>query len=605
MNTWLPLRAALVWLLVLGIAPPAAAQHRGSSLAADTAAAARISRFIEDERAHWDAPAISAAVAVGNRVVYSAGVGLADIEGGVPATATTVYRIASTSKVITATAVLQLVERGAVGLEDDIRDYVPEFPQKKWPITVRQVLTHTSGIRHYNRGETSRKTEHYASVVQAIALFKDDPLLFEPGTRYGYTTFGYTLLQGVVEAASGLGYEKYLQQHVFGPAGMTDSHLEYVDGSYPKRAVSYRKVVDEIVQVTFDDVSFKFAGGGMLSTPVDLVNLCVALWDGSILSAELVDEMFSEQFPELDRGNGYAWGIAIEEGTGLKRAWHPGRSNGFESYLLCYPEEKVAVSVLTNQHYTNPWDDVGGLAEFLARLYLPGGPSDAVQVPQATLASAVSSALESDGSAAALSVYREYLTGAAYRGRDTETEVNALGYRLLAAGRLDDATAVWELNAEVHPDGAKVHNSLGEGYMLLGETERAIGSYERTLALDPDNLQAVRMLEKLRSTAEPATFEPAGRYELSSEGGEGGEAFTITVELIHGADGSYEGTVVTSLSPEALSVLAVLMGGNRMWVTTVTPEGPFELEMGLQGLQVEGRWFYNGFSGGLSGDKVE
>ncbi|HUE95624.1 MAG TPA: serine hydrolase domain-containing protein [Longimicrobiaceae bacterium] len=162
----------------------------------------RAATFVESVRQEWGAPGVSVAVALDGRIVFARGAGWADLVDSVPAEPETVYRIASTSKVITATAVLQLVERGLVGLDDDIRRYVPGFPPKPWPVTVRQVLTHVAGIRHYERGETSRKMEHYATVEEALALFAADSLLFQPGTRYGYTTYGYTLLQGVIEAAA-------------------------------------------------------------------------------------------------------------------------------------------------------------------------------------------------------------------------------------------------------------------------------------------------------------------------------------------------------------------------------------------------------------------
>ncbi len=602
---------SVVLLAILSSTPYSFAVQGGSRQSAvvrfdSTEAAVRITRFLADTREAWDAPAISATVAVGDRVVYSAGVGYANLEEKNPATGSTVYRIASTSKVITATAILQLVESGRVAFDDDIREYVPEFPQKEWPITVRQVLTHTSGIRHYNPGETSRKREHYDGVAEAISLFKDDPLRFRPGTRYGYTTFGYTLLQGVVEAASGLRYVDYLRENVFAPAGMADSDLEYAGRVYPKRAVGYRKNLDQIEPVGFDDVSFKFAGGGMLSSTMDLVHLCMALGAGKLLSSEMVSEMFSEQIPDLDPGNGYAWGIRVEEEAGLKRAWHPGRSFGFESYLLCYPDEGVYVSVLTNQQYTNPWSQVGGLAGFLANLYLPGGVTEAGQIPDRTLSSAVRVALETGGDDAALRVYREYLENPAYRDRDTESEINQLGYVLLGTDRLEEAIAVFEVNVEAHPDAANAHDSLGEAYMAAGDEERSEASYKRSLQLAPENENAARLLEKLRASREPRLFEPAGTYELTSTVDVNAQEveLLLTVELAETPEGAFEGSIATNLFPQ-LVITSTTLGGNQLWVTAATPDGPFELHLILEGSLVSGAWYYGPESRDLQGAKVE
>src|SRR5919109_3491269 len=167
------------------------------------------------------APGMSVAVVLDDRLAWSDGFGLADVENDVPARANTVYRIASISKPIAATAVMQLVERGRVSLDDPIQKYVPRFPAKgDQTITVRHLLTHTSGIRHYRGGEMESSRE-YETVIDALSIFQDDPLLFAPGTKYSYSTYAYNLLGAVVEAASGLNFETYLRTQVWGPAGMT------------------------------------------------------------------------------------------------------------------------------------------------------------------------------------------------------------------------------------------------------------------------------------------------------------------------------------------------------------------------------------------------
>src|SRR5262245_25268739 len=148
------------------------------------------------------APGISVAVSVKGRIVFSAGRGLADLDNSVPATGDTVYDIGSVSKVMTATAVMQLVEQGKVRLEDTIQKYVPSFPDKGSPITVWNLMTHTSGIRHYGPndfpgGERSENMRPYTSIEDAIGIFKNDPLLFPPGRNYSYSSYAVNLLQGV------------------------------------------------------------------------------------------------------------------------------------------------------------------------------------------------------------------------------------------------------------------------------------------------------------------------------------------------------------------------------------------------------------------------
>ena len=156
-----------------------------------------------------------------------------------PASPASVFRIASISKPIAATAVLQLVERGLVSLDDPIQRFAPWFPRKpQGEIRIRHLLTHTSGIRHY-RGNEMNSRDTYPSVERAAAIFKDDPLLFAPGDQYAYSTYGYNLLAAVVESASGRSFDDYLRTNVFAPAGMSSTFLERPQEVIPGRAHQY------------------------------------------------------------------------------------------------------------------------------------------------------------------------------------------------------------------------------------------------------------------------------------------------------------------------------------------------------------------------------
>lgn len=159
---------------------------------------AEIETIFEQARKDFHSPGLSAAIAVGDKLVWSGGIGLADVENDVPASAESVYRIGSVSKPISAVAVMQLVEQGAVSLDEPIQKYVPDFPEKRpHKITLRHILTHTSGIRHYAEGEFDNPV-HYASVGEALKIFKDDPLEFAPGEKYQYSSYAFNLLAAVV-----------------------------------------------------------------------------------------------------------------------------------------------------------------------------------------------------------------------------------------------------------------------------------------------------------------------------------------------------------------------------------------------------------------------
>lgn len=588
-------RSRLALGAALFFAWPGAASPVGAQTVAE-----RVAAFVENVRLEWGAPAVSAAVSLDGRIVFAEGAGWADIADSVPAAPETVYRIASTSKAITATAVLQLVERGVISLDDDIRRYVPEFPAKRWPITVRHVLTHTSGVRHYGPGETSRKTVHYTSVAEALSLFADDSLLFEPGTAYGYTTYGYTLLQGVIEAATDMPFREYLRRNVWQPAGMTRSDLEVKGDSYPHRATGHNRPGGTVRPVPFDDVSFKYAGGGMLSSAVDLVRFCSALFTGGLLTPEWVDASVTPQIPHVRDESGYAWGVRRDR-AGRRIIWHPGRSYGFESQLLCYPEQRLAVAVLTNQDWTNPWREVGGLADFLAHIFLPDTEVPAEAVPMIPVATAVRRALDAGDPDSAARAYRAYLANPHYRYGEPAVDVDALGRRLLGEGRLNDGAALLRLNAELHPRSWRTWVSAGDAALARGALDDAERAYRRVLALRADASQTRRKLDWLGRRDTTAAFDPTGRWELETFVSVGGRERSLSIEVaLERQDGQLSGQMTSAMSGTT-PVHTVVTAGNALWLVSPIPDGLLELELTVAEGAVTGRWRLGPQSGVVSG----
>ena len=185
-----------------------------------TPAAARdIEQLAAEQLESAGIPGLSVAVGWDGAVRYSRGFGLADVELDVPVTPRTRFRTASIAKPMTAVAVMQLVQAGKLDLEADVRTYVPAFEEKPWPVTLRHLLCHQSGIRHYQRDGEASGTQSYLSLTDSLAIFAGDELLFEPGTKYSYSTYAYTLLGCAVESASGTSYEAYMREHVWGPPG--------------------------------------------------------------------------------------------------------------------------------------------------------------------------------------------------------------------------------------------------------------------------------------------------------------------------------------------------------------------------------------------------
>ncbi len=306
---------------------------------------AELERIAADGHRASGAPGMSVAVVIGDRIAWTAGFGMADVENDVPARANTVYRIASISKPIAATAVMQLVERGRVKLDDPVQKYVPAFPAKgEQTVTLRHLMTHTSGIRHYREGEMESR-DTYETVADALRIFKDYPLLFAPGSRYSYSTYAFNLLAGVVESASGLVFEEYLRAHVWGPAGMGSTYFDHVSAIVPRRAEQYVRGGGSVRNAPYADLSNKWAGGGMLSTAEDLARFHIALNEGRLLKPDTLRAMYTPA--RLANGTalnvGLSWFLAPKD-----RVVHSGGATGGTTFLLRAPAERIAVVILCN-----------------------------------------------------------------------------------------------------------------------------------------------------------------------------------------------------------------------------------------------------------------
>jgi serine beta-lactamase-like protein LACTB len=359
-----------VLLLLALTSAPLAAQ---TSTGLPPATIQKVEAAISSEMARQGIPGLSVAVVTGHRLRWSNGYGLADLENFVPATSATIYRLGSISKTITAVAAMQLVEQGKLDLDAPVQKYVPSFPAKPWPITTRQLLGHLGGIRHY-RGNEIESTRHYPRLVDGLAIFQDDPLLDEPGTKFHYTTYGYTLLGCVIESAAGMSYVEYVREKVFKPAGMDQMRPDDVFAIIPHRAQGYHKTRSgELRNSGLADTSYKIPGGGLCSTVEDLAKFAIAVQRGRLVKEETLEQMFSPQKTRDGKSTGYGLGWAIAERSGRKEVVHGGGQQRISTFLYMLPAERCAVALMTNL------EDAGldNLARKIAEIALQqqGGPT--------------------------------------------------------------------------------------------------------------------------------------------------------------------------------------------------------------------------------------
>lgn len=344
-------------------------------LAADPADAIRA--LVPDGMSRFGIPGLSLAVAGGGAVRLEAGFGFSDVENEVRARPETVYRLASVSKPITAVAVMKLAHDGRLDLDAPAWRYCPDFPEKPWPVTSRQLLCHQGGVRHYRPGEQPM-TRRATSLTDGLALFRDDPLEFEPGTKVLYTTYGYTLLGCAAAVAAGRPFPALLQETVFEPARMTATRVEDARELIPHRAQGYvRDGYGRLLNSALADMSHKVPGAGLCSTAPDVARFGAALLAGRLVSREALREMLTRQKTRDGRETGFGLGLSVGTRGGRAEAWHTGGHERVSTVLYLRPDDGLAVAILANLEKVQ--GEILALARRVADLATapsPAGPPD-------------------------------------------------------------------------------------------------------------------------------------------------------------------------------------------------------------------------------------
>jgi serine beta-lactamase-like protein LACTB, mitochondrial len=314
---------------------------------------AAISRFM----AANSTPGVSVAVVENGAVEWSAGFGTADLEDFVPATSHTLYRIASISKSITATAAMLLWQEGKLDLDGPVQKYCSSFPQKNEKdglITTRELLGHLGGIRHYKSGSQDDpevgNTRHFLNPIQGgIDFFKSDPLVAKPGTEFHYSTQGFTLVGCAIEGASGENYVDYVRKNVLAPAGMTHTIVDDRFAIVPFRTRFYSKdKAGAITNADFLDSSYKIPGGGWLSSADDMAQFEVAMLNDRIVARSTRDLMWTPLKPTDGKEDRYALGWGTGKDLGVLDVGHGGGQQGTSTFFMIVPARRAGVVVLIN-----------------------------------------------------------------------------------------------------------------------------------------------------------------------------------------------------------------------------------------------------------------
>jgi CubicO group peptidase (beta-lactamase class C family) len=299
-------------------------------------------------------------VSIDGKTAFEKGYGFANQEWGAQNTPNTEYRIFSITKQFTGACILLLEERNLLNVQDPISKYVDGLPESWKPITLHQLLTHTSGIPNYpDMTPRAKELERlHATPREMLEIAATKPLEFKPGTQLHYSNTGYILLGMAIEKISAQTYAEFLKKNIFDPIGMAHSGYDDQAAILSNRASGYSVRDGQTINATFGDMSYPFSAGGIYSTVEDMERWCQALMtQGALLTATSLRQMFAIYPETIAFGEqNYGYGVVIAHKFGKLLYYHGGGRYGFGGILQEYPQEHVSIIVLANTDRANPTD---------------------------------------------------------------------------------------------------------------------------------------------------------------------------------------------------------------------------------------------------------
>jgi len=330
---------------------------------AQDATVAQVDQFIKAEQRLQRIPGISLAVIRNGQIVMARGYGLANVEHQVPVKPETIFQSGSVGKQFTATAVMMLVEDGKISLDDKISKYFTDAPAGWQNITVRHLLTHTSGTTDYPRDFDFRRDyteEELLKRAQAI------PLAFQPGEKWSYSNLGYVVLGILIHKVSGKFYGDFLQERIFQPLGMTTAHIISEADIVPNRSGGYTFVKGELKNQEWVSPSLNTtADGALYLTVYDMAKWDLALYTEKLLKKSSLEQMWTPVKLNDGKTEGYGFGWSLSEVRSHHLIEHGGSWQGFKSYIARYVDDKLTVVVFANLAQANP----GRIAHGVAAIY--------------------------------------------------------------------------------------------------------------------------------------------------------------------------------------------------------------------------------------------
>ena len=338
-------------------------------------AAERARQIVRATLAEQNWPGLSVAVGAGGEIVWAEGFGWANLENRVKVEPDTKFRIGTASTALTSAAAGLLLEKGRLDLDEPIQKHVPEFPEKQWPVTLRQVMGHVAGLPNDGGDESALFSQHCDRPVDALQHFAGRSLRFEPGTQYRFSNYGWIVVSAAIEAAADESFLTFMRKQIFEPLGMngtepdlsTEARPDQATPYFPRFAADPRYGPDLMREL---DYSCYSGSSIFLSTPSDLVRFAMAINDGKLLQPATVQLLQAPQRTTSGQETGYGLGWDLETvdfaGKQTRTVGHDGEVlGGMASSFMTFPEHGIVVSLISNTSYA----DTSALAVKIAEAF--------------------------------------------------------------------------------------------------------------------------------------------------------------------------------------------------------------------------------------------
>lgn len=442
--------------------------------------------------------------------IYKNALGFADKAANRALTNETAFYLASVSKQFTTMAVMILKEQGKLDYADALSKYFPQYPDYADTVTIKHLMTHTSGVPdHYNLGAYKVGLNNQ-DVLEL--LVKQEKLDFSPGEKYQYSNGGYVMLAMIVEKVSGIPFHTFMDAAIFKPLGMNNTLV--FDESSPTiydRAVGYNMTGD------LDDYEiFTTGAGGIFSNIEDL-----HLWDQSLYTEKLISKAtLNEAFTPTTLNDGeisnYGYGWGISENESKKTVQHSGGLSGYRTFIRRNLNDNSGYILLTNNGNAIKMGDIRQALNNILN-------NESFELPKIPISSKFAAALKINDAEMAINEIKTILKDDPDTYEIDELGINSLGYNYLSDKKLDTALAIFKFNVNLNPSAFNVYDSLGEALLVKGDTINAIEYYKKSYRLNRNNTNAITVLNGIGVDTSDLT-----------------EVVEVSIEILESYVGKYE-----------------------------------------------------------------